>query len=102
MLFHITMTHTPENCPAYLSAEEQKKFFAQAEKMPEVVEEMGIKVHFMLAGVRHTMYTLIEADNFITINNFFSGFPFKHNYQIEPVGNVQDVIAAFKAELAER
>ena len=102
MLFHITMTHTTENCPVYWPPDEQKKFFAEAEKMEEVAKSMNINIHFMLAGVGHTMYALIEADDFYAINSFFGGMPLKQDYQIEPVGNVRDVIAAFKAELAKK
>ena len=101
MLFHVTMTHTPENCPAQLSPAEQKKFFANAEKMQQVAKGMKIDIQFMLAGVGHTLYALIEADSFDAMNMFFSGMGFKQDYQIEPVGRVQDVIAKFKAELAK-
>ena len=102
MLFHVTMTHTPENCPAQLPPGEQKKFFAKAERMQKVAKGMNINVHFMLAGVGHTMYALVEADNFDSLNMFFADMGIKQEYQIEPVGNVKDVIAAFKAELAKK
>ena len=102
MLFHVTMTHTPENCPAQLPPDEQKKFFANAEKMQQVAKEMNINIHFMVAGVGHTMYALIETNNFDAMNIFFSGMGFKQDYQIEPVGKVQDVITSFKAELAKK
>ena len=97
MLFHVTMTHTPENCPTELPPGEQKKFFAKAEKMQEIAKGMKIKIHFMVAGVGHTMYALVEADSFDAMNIFFSGMGIKQDYQIEPVGKVQDVIASFKA-----
>jgi len=96
------MTHSTDNCPAYWPQDKQKKFFAEAEKMQEVAKEMNIDIQFMLAGVGHTMFALIEADNFNAINMFFSGMGLKQDYQIEPVGKVQDVISAFKAELAKK
>ena len=102
MLFHVTMTHTPETCPAQLPPDKQKDFFAHAEKMRDVAREMNINIHFMLAGVRHTMCALIEADTFDAMSMFFTGFKFKQDYQIEPVGHVKDIIAAFKAELGKR
>ena len=92
------MTHTPDNCPAYLTLDEQKKFFADIEKMQKFAEERKIKIYFMVGGVGHTMYALLETDDFIAMNTFFTGFPFKQDYQIEPVGHAQDMIAAFKAE----
>jgi muconolactone delta-isomerase len=102
MLFHVTMTHTPENCPAQLPPDKQKQFFAEAEKMRDVAGEMGVKIHFMVAGAGHTMYALIETDSFDAMNMFFTGFQFKQDYQIEPVGHVKDIIGAFKAELGKR
>ncbi len=102
MLFHVTMTHTPENCPAQLPPDKQKKFFAQAEKMQKDAKKMNINIHFMVAGVGHTMYALIEADTFDAMNMFFSGIGFKQDYQIEPVGHTKDIIAAFKAEMGKK
>jgi len=102
MLFHVTMTHTPENCPAQLPPDKQEKFFAQAEKMQKAAKKMNINIHFMVGAVGHTMYALIEADSFDAMNMFFSGMEFKQDYQIEPVGHVKDMIAAFKAELGKK
>jgi hypothetical protein len=56
----------------------------------------------MVSGAGHTMYALIEADSFDAINMFFTGFKFKQDYQIEPVGHVKDMIAAFQAQLAKQ
>jgi len=102
MLFHVTMTHTPENCPVQLPSDKQKKFFAQAEKMQKGAQKMGIKIHFMVGGVGHTMYALVEADAFDAMNMFFSRMGFKQDYQVEPVGHVKDIIAAFKAEMRKK
>jgi muconolactone delta-isomerase len=103
MLFHVTMTHTPENCPAELPPDKLKKFFAQAEKMQKVAQKKtNIKIHFMVGGVGHTMYALIEADTFDAMNMFFSGMGFKQDYQIEPVGHVKDIMAAFKAKTGKK
>ena len=70
--------------------------------MQQVAKGMNINIHFMVAGVGHIMYALIEADSFDAMNIFFSGMGLKQDYQIEPVGKVQDVIASFKAELAKK
>jgi muconolactone delta-isomerase len=102
MLFHVTMTHTPENCPAQLPPDKQKKFFAEAEKMQKAAPKMNIKIHFMVGGVGHTMYALVEADDFHAMNMFFSRMGFKQDYQVEPVGHVKDIMAAFKAETRKK
>ena len=102
MLFHVTMTHTTDNCPVYWPPDKQKKAIAEMEKMQEVAKAMKIKIRFMVMGVGHTMYALVEADSFNAMNSFFGGMQFKQDYQVEPVGNFQDVIAAFKADLAKK
>jgi len=102
MLFHITMTHTPENCPTSWSPEEQQQFFAKAEKMNEAAKEMNIDIRFMLAGIGHTMYALIDASDFNAMNLFFSGIRLKQDYHIEPVGDIQEVMTSIKAEVAKR
>lgn len=102
MLFHVTMTHTPENCPVQFSASEKKKFLANAEKMQKVAKGMKINIHFFVSGVGHKMYALIEAESFDAMNMFFGGMGIKQDYQIEPVGNVKDVINAFKMGLRKK
>jgi muconolactone delta-isomerase len=102
MLFHVTMTHTPENCPAQLPPDKQKKFFAEAEKMQKAARKIGIKIHFFVGGVGHTMYALVEADAFDAMNMFFSRMGFKQDYQVEPVGHVKDIMAAFRAKSGKK
>jgi muconolactone delta-isomerase len=102
MLFHVTMTHSPENCPGDLPPDEMKKFFTEAEKMNDAAKQRNIDIQFMVSGVGHTMYALIEADNFISLNSFFASMPFKQDLQIEPVGHVEDIMSAFKEELVRQ
>jgi hypothetical protein len=59
------MTHTPENCPVYLPPDEQSGFFAKVENMEVAAKQRNIDIKFMVAGIGHIMYALIEADNFI-------------------------------------
>ena len=102
MLFHVTMTHSPDNCPVNLPPDELKKFFAEAEKMLDAAKQRNIDIKFMVAGVGHTMYALMEADSFIALNSFLGGMPFKQDLQAEPVGFAKDIISAFKEELAKQ
>ena len=102
MLFHVTMTHTPDNCPAELPPAQQKKFFAEAEKMQQAAKKAKVNVHSWVAGVGHTMYALVEADSFRAMNMFFSDSGFKQDYQIEPVDHAQNIIAAFKRKLSKK
>jgi hypothetical protein len=70
--------------------------------MQKVAKKINISIHFMVGGVGHAMYALIEADTFDAMNMFFSGMGFKRDYQIEPVGHVKDIIAAFKAGMGKK
>ena len=102
MLFHVTMTHSPDNCPAYLPPDEQKKFFAEAEKGFDVAKQLNIDIQFFVAGVGHTMYALIEADNFTALNSFLGRMPFKQDIEAIPVGHAKDILATFKEGLGKQ
>ena len=47
MLFHITATHTADNCPGY-NRELMPALIEAIEKSDAVASELGIKVHFMV------------------------------------------------------
>jgi hypothetical protein len=96
------MTHSTENCPAYLPPDKQKTFLDETEKMFDAANQRNIKIKFMVTGVGHVMYALVEADSFNALNGFFGNAPFKQDIQIEPVGDVQDTILAFREELKKR
>jgi hypothetical protein len=102
MLFHITMTHSVDNCPMYSPPAQQKKLLTEADKMFETAKQLNIKIHFMVAGVGHVMYALVEADSFTALNIYFGGLSIKQDLQIEPVDHFKDVIVAFKKELTKR
>lgn len=63
---------------------------------------MNIDIRFMVAGIGHTMYALVEASEFDAMNLFFSGFRLKQDYEIKPVGDIQEITTSFKAEMAKR
>ena len=102
MLFHVTMTHSPDNCPVDLPPVDQKKFFAEAEKGLDVAKQLNIDILFLVGGIGHTMYALIEADNFLTLNSFLGRMPFKQDIEAVPVGHAKDILAAFKEELVKQ
>jgi hypothetical protein len=102
MFFHITMTHKPEDCPAYFPPDKQKEFFLLAENMPHAAREKGIDILFFITGVGHIMYALVEATDFNALNSFFGGMQIKQDFQVEPVGHIKDVISAFKEELGKK
>lgn len=98
MLFHVTMTHKPDECPTDFPPDKQRKFFATAEKTLTTANKQGINILYFVSGVGHVMYALVEADGFNSLNGFFSNMQIKQELQIEPVGNIKDVISAFKKQ----
>ena len=97
MLFHITATHTEDNCPGY-----------NQDLMPGVVEALenaetlagalGIKIHSMLSGApEHVTFPVLETDNSAVLARFTSSFPFKQDFKITPVVPERELI-----ELAKR
>lgn len=93
MLFHITATHTPENCPGY-----------HRELMPGIVEalegiettanNLGVKIHFLVNGApEHVSFLLVEADSPSSVAFLTTSIPFQQDFKITPVVREQDLIA---------
>ena len=93
MLFHVTATHSADNCPGY-----------NHEKMPALIEaiecsnaranELGIKVHFMVnAAPKHVIYALLEADDASKIAPWANSFPLKQEFDVNPVMAEADMAA---------
>lgn len=102
MLFHVTMSHTPENCPA-CDPEKMKEAMAAGEKMESVAKELNIKVHFMVTEVvGHTVYGLVETDNPDSLARFFGGIPFPQDVKATPVEPLQQMIARSKEMMAQQ
>lgn len=61
MLFHITQTHTPENCP--IDAGGSKILYASSAE--------GVKLRAMYgAFAQHTIYFIVEADSVEAAHSF--------------------------------
>ena len=100
MLFHVTMTHTPQDCPAY---ERQKlaELVTASEKWDALAREVGAKVHFFLwAAPEHVAYVLIEADNLGAVARYVNAIPVRHDFKVTPVQHLHDVIAMAKVMMA--
>ena len=101
MLFHLTATHTADNCPGY-----------NRERMPAVIEaieasearanELGIKVHFIVnAAPKHVIYALLEAENVAGIALWANSFPINQDFDINPV-QAEAELAAMGREMMAR
>ena len=101
MLFHVTMTHTEDNCPIY-----------QREKMPGVIEaqenlgelgkELNIKLHyFTWCSPDHVAFVLLEADTLSAVSRYVFSIPMPQEIKIVPVEHLHDALAAVKAATAQ-
>jgi hypothetical protein len=85
MLYHITATHTPDNCPLYNTGlraacgEAMEKFEANA-------RESGVKLHFSVSGAPdHVFYHLVEAESLQAIGAWLASVPIPQEFRITPV-----------------
>ena len=100
MLFHVTMTHTPDNCPAY-HRETIPDVIAGMDKLEGLAQELNIKVHFLLWGAPdHLAYALLEADSVGVIAQYVNAIPIRQEFRVTPVEPLQQVIETMKAMLA--
>ncbi|MCC7164575.1 MAG: hypothetical protein IT331_18925 [Anaerolineae bacterium] len=100
MLFHITMTHTPDNCPGY-NRETMPNFISGVDKLEGIAKELNVKVHFMLwAAPEHVAYALLEADSLGVIGQYVNAIPIRQDYRVTAVEHLGQVIETAKAIVA--
>ena len=102
MLFHITATHTADNCPGY-NRELMPGLVEAVEKSEAVASELGIKVLFMVnAAPEHVTYALLETEDSSRIAFWTSSFPFKQDFKISPVRREEDLAAMAREFMARQ
>ena len=101
MLFHMTATHTEDNCPGY-NPELMPAMVEAIEKSDAVAGDLGIKVHFLVnAAPEHVTYALVETDDSSRLALWTTSFPFKQDFKITPVRREAE-LAAMAREFMER
>lgn len=100
MLFHVTMTHTADNCPAY-HLERMPDLIAAMEKLEEVGKELKVQAHVLLWGApAHVGFAVLEADSLIAIGRYLNSIPITQDFEITPVEHVSDVAEFGRAAMA--
>ncbi len=100
-LFHVTMIHSADNCPAY-EREKMVEFIAMADQLDARAKELGVTVHNLLWGApEHVAYALLEADSLAAVSRFVFLFPMRQEFRVTPVQHLQDVVATGKAIVAQ-
>ncbi len=101
MLFHVTMTHTEDNCPAY-HIDKMPPVVAFGDKIPGLAQELKVKPHFLLWGApEHVAYALLEADNLGAVARFVMAMPIVQSFKVTPVQNLEDMAKMAKAMMAQ-
>jgi hypothetical protein len=102
MLFHITSTHTEDNCPGY----DQKRLPGVREAIAnrnEIAQRHNVKLHWFLSTAPdHTFYTLVEAERQTDVDLFIRALlPFPHDNALTPVITAEE-LEELARQLAQR
>lgn len=96
MLFHVTATHSPDDCPGY-NREDMPQIIAAIENAENVAKELGVKIHFLVNGApEHVVFLLLEADSPASIAMFANSFPLKQDFDVTAVVHEKDMVAMAK------
>ena len=102
MLFHVTMTHTTDNCPAY-HTEKMPGMMASLENLEKVGQELNVKAHVLLWGApEHVAFAVLEADNLVSVGRYLNSIALTQEFRITPVSNVSDLVEFSKAIMAQQ
>lgn len=100
MLFHVVMTHTADNCPAF-HTERMPAVLESMERLDKLGEELGVKAHSVLWGAPdHVAFAVLEADDFAAIGRYLNSIAIVQDFKITPVQNLADVVEFGKAAMA--
>jgi hypothetical protein len=102
MLFHVIMTHTEDNCPAY-HTEWMPDVIASLDRLEALGKELKVKAHSLLWGApSHVAFAVLEADSLQAIGRYLNSIAIKQEFEITPVETVAEVIQFGKAAIAAR
>lgn len=100
MLFHVTMTHTEDNCPVY-HRESMPKILESFENLEALGGELNVELHyFTWCGPEHVAFVLLEADDLSAVSRYVFSIPLAQKIEIVPVEHLQDTIAMVRATMA--
>jgi hypothetical protein len=99
MLFHVTMKHTEDNCPAY-HTEWMPGVLESLEQLEARGKEVGVKAHALLWGApAHVAFAVLEADNLGSLGRYLNSIAIKQEFDIVPVENLDEVVKFGKAAM---
>jgi hypothetical protein len=100
MLFHVVMTHTADNCPAY-HTEKMPAVIDSLDKLAKIGEELGVKAQTLLWGAPdHVAFAVLEADDLGAVGRYLNSIAIVQEFKITPVQTVADLVEFGKAAMA--
>jgi Domain of unknown function (DUF3303) len=102
MLFHITATHSEDNCPGY-NMEIIPDVLKGLERREEIAREQNVKIIGMWsAAPEHVFYMVVEANSVHDIDQFVTqSAPFKQDYRVSPVLTADELAALGREMMAQ-
>jgi hypothetical protein len=92
MLFHVTMTHSADDCPAY-HTEKMPDLLSSLERLEEVGKELNVKAHTLLWGApEHVAFAVLEAESLGAIARYLNSIALTQDFTITPVQNVAALV----------
>jgi hypothetical protein len=102
MLFHVTMTHSADDCPAY-HTEKMPDLLASLESLEAVRKELGVKAHTLLWGApEHVAFAVLEAESLGAIARYLNSIALTQDFTITPVQNVSALVEFGRAAIARK
>ncbi len=97
MLFHVTMTHAADDCPAY-HTERMSEVVDSLANLDKIGKELHVKAHALLWGAPdHIAFAVLEADDLGAIGRYLTSIAITQDFQVTPVQHVSEVIELSKA-----
>lgn len=100
MLFHLTITHSVEDCPGY-NHERMPEVLESMENIESTLDALNIKCHFWVEGLpEHVAYALVEADGPIALAKLTGAIPYRADFKVTAVVHLQEVQGMVKSMMA--
>ena len=103
MLFHVTMTHSEDNCPGF-DAALIPQVVGAIERREEIAKKHSVKLHWLVsAAPDHHFFALLEGDSLFHIELFLTeSIPFKQAFEVRPVIDADDLVKLGREIAARR
>ncbi len=103
MLFHVTMTHSEDNCPGF-NPELIPAVAGAIEKREEIMKRHGVKLHWLVsAAPDHHFFALVEGDSLFNIELALTeSIPFKQAFEVRPVITADELVKLGREIAARR